>query len=70
MLLIGIAIFVFTSCFHYRGGDLLGDTTRSKDKQQDSPGLRYSDIQLIVGKDGGISEIMSKDNMRNAKGTK
>ena len=65
-----IRLDVLLSLLRYNRGDLLGDTTRSKDKQHDLPGLRYLDIQLIVGKDKGISKIISKDNMRNTKGTK
>lgn len=70
MLLNDIAIVVLTSCFSCRGGDLLGDSMKNKDKRPDLPGLRYSDLEFVVGGGGTIDDIKTRQKMRNAKGLK
>ncbi|KAH8730764.1 hypothetical protein GQ44DRAFT_822924 [Phaeosphaeriaceae sp. PMI808] len=65
-----IAMLVLTSCFNCRGGDLMGDTAKANDPRADLPGLRYSDLQFYLGPGSTLSDIESKNKMRNAKNMK
>jgi len=65
-----IAMIVLTSCFNSRSGDLMGDLAKQKDPRPDLPGLRYSDLQFVVGEGGTLGDIRGKIKMRNSKGMK
>jgi hypothetical protein len=59
-----IASLFFIACFQCRPKDIIGD---SKDPRSDLPGLRYSDIDMVVGKGGGLNDIEMRIEMRNWK---
>jgi len=65
-----VAILVLTACFNCRGGDLMGDTDKAKDRRADLPGLRYSDLQFYLGPRGTISDLQTKTKIRSAKNMK
>jgi hypothetical protein len=65
-----IAMLLLTSCFSCRGGDLMGDVDKNKDRRADLPGLRYSDLQFYLEAGGTISDLKVKTKMRNGKNMK
>ena len=61
------ACLLLISCLHCRSGDIIGDT---KDTRPDLPGLRYSDLELVVGPGGGLKDVQMRIRMRSSKNHK
>ena len=70
MMLNDIAIIVITSCFQCRAGDILGDSARPIIESEGLHGLRYADLDCVVGESGTITDIKTRVKMRNSKGKK
>jgi hypothetical protein len=61
-----IAAIVLISCLQCRAGDILDDTA-VKDTRPELPGLRYSDVHLVIKNNGSI---VGRWLIRNSKGDK
>jgi hypothetical protein len=63
--LLEVALILLVSCLQCRSGDILGE---AKDVRADLPGLRYSDIELVLRNGSAICNIEARIKIRSAKG--